>query len=211
MSRTLADLFRTTAMKITLLLLIAIGLSSPAVADDTGNLIQNPGFEEPIPWDSDQPRPKFWLVHAGGPEYVDASAGDAVVGEDTHRGERAVRLTEPRGWNDRWVVANMARLEVSGDETFTLSVWVKVSGFTGREYVRMGIEQFNAEGKLLEENPFQSSGKEYPQAGQWKQLTWTFTTQPDARLIRPLLVLSHGGYEASRATATFDDVSLTRE
>jgi len=201
-------LFRRFSL-LTLPLVVASAL--PAFAqDEAENLITNPGFEDAVPWETDTPRPRYWLVHANAPVYVDASSDQHEAGVDTRSGERAVRLTDPRDWSDRWAVANLGRVELDGNDELTYSVWVRVENLDGREFVQMRVEQFDADGNLLAENPFQAGPKERPAAGEWTQLTWDLTARPDARMIRPLLVLSHGGNEQSTAVATFDDVSLTR-
>ena len=82
------------------------------------------------------------------------------------------------------------------------------SDFGPHEFVQLRVEQFDAAGVLLKEKPFQAGPKERPTEGEWTLVTWDLTTRPDARMVRPLLVLSHGGNTQSNATATFDDVSL---
>ena len=195
-------------------LVLAVGIvpgpASAEARDDTDNLIQNPGFETPTPWQSDPPRPQHWLVHANHPLYLDAAEEGVETEVDTHKGQRSVRLQHPRDWSDRWAATNRARVPVDGNDEFTFAAWVKIDGFDSQEFVQLRVEQFDAEGTLLPVKPFQAGPKERPSPGRWTRIVWDFKARPDARMIRPLLVLCHGGNEQSTAVATFDDISLAR-
>lgn len=179
-----------------------------AAGEASANLIVNGGFE-----DAAGDKPRGWApVQAAAPTYV-----QGVAGADVRTGTRALKLENSDSWHNRWSVNNAQRPRIEGGRKYRLSTWVKAQGVnqgnTSREFVQLRSEFFDESGKILkpgEGSGWMSGPKERPDDGQWAQVSFEFTAPTEAKMARPLLVLSNGGREGSTASATFDDVTLEK-
>lgn len=181
----------------------SLALGGMVMAQDAAptNAIANPSFEQEA-----GSNPRGWHVRAAAPEYI----RNGTEGQDTHTGTHAVKLSNPVDFHQRWAINNDQMVQVKGGQKIRYSAWVKVSGMDGRQFVQLRIEQFGADGKILPPGAGSSSvngEKHRPQQDTWVQVSDELTTHPDARSIRPLLVLASGNPE-STAVAIFDDVEL---
>lgn len=197
----MSTFMRTTVLAFLLLATSVFAEDQPANTQD--NLLVNPSFEQP-----GGKNPRGWHVQAANPHYIT----DGVEGETVRTGKAAIRLSSPTDLHQRWVANNNTRPPVEGGQAYTFSVWVKVEHLEEGEYVQLRFEMFDADGNTLPPgggSAWVAGERHRPANGEWVQISDTLTTNPDARMVRPLLVLA-SNRENSNAVATFDDASLVQ-
>ena len=196
----------STIMRMTVMASLLLAMSAFAEdqsVDSPENLLANPSFEQ-----AGGKNPRGWHVQAAEPTYIT----DGVEGETVRTGKAAIRLANPTDLHQRWVANNNTRPAVEGGQAYTFSVWVKVENLEEGEYIQLRFEMFDADGQMLPPgggSAWVAGERHRPANGEWVQVSDTLTTNPDARMVRPLLVLA-SNRENSSAIATFDDASLVQ-
>ena len=170
-------------------LLLAVGLCCGWMrAEAQGNLVKNPGFEEPAAANG-LPGGGWWLYEGVGHTVA------KVERDVAHSGKASVQLQS--GEEAKCVLVS-PHFEVAPGDELRFGAWVKAIGVTtNHQATYAGLAFRRRDGRVIERAYFQSA----PLSGEWKLISGTARAPADA-----VSAEVHLGYTNSPATVWFDEV-----